>query len=73
MADDNQQQSTGANVAMSPLPNFFTNVPTIWFQQVEARFATAKPALTKGQKYFQLLGKLPHDIIIKFTHSAQSP
>ena len=44
-------------------PEFFINTPTTWFQQAEARFAT----LTSGQKYFQLLGKLPQDLMVNFT------
>jgi hypothetical protein len=67
MAGEEQQQNAEANVAMSPLPDFFTNTPTIWFQQAEARFAAARPALTSGQKYFQLLGKLPQDLMVNFT------
>jgi hypothetical protein len=49
---------------MSP---FFINTPTTWFQQAKARFPAARPALTSGQKYFQLLGKLPQDLMVNFT------
>ena len=66
MAGEDQPQ-TEANVAMSPLPEFFFNMPTTWYQQAEARFAAARPALTSGQKYFQLLGRLPQDLIVNFT------
>jgi hypothetical protein len=66
MAGEDQPQAE-ANVAMSPLLEFFINTPTTWFQQAEARFAVARPALTSGQKYFQLLGKLPQDLMVNFT------
>jgi hypothetical protein len=56
MAGEDQQQNAEAHVAMLPLPDFFTNTPATWFQQAEARFAAARPALTRFQKYFQLLG-----------------
>ncbi len=55
------------NVAMSPLPEYFTNTPATWFQRAEARFAAARPALSNGQKYFHLLGKLPQNLIPKCT------
>jgi hypothetical protein len=67
MAGEEQQQNAEANVVMSPLPDFFPNTPTTWFQQAEARFAVARPALSSGQKYFHLLGKLPQDLIVDFT------
>jgi hypothetical protein len=72
MAGEDQPQAE-ANVAMSPLPEFFINTPTTWFQQAEARFAGARPALTSGQKYFQLLGRLPvpQDLMVNFTDIAQ--
>jgi hypothetical protein len=74
MAGKDQPQAE-ANVAMSPLPEFFINTPTTWFQQAEDRFAVARPALTSGQKYFQILGKLPQDLMVNFTdiiaHSGQ--
>jgi hypothetical protein len=66
MAGKDQPQAE-ANVAMSPLPEFFFNMPTTWYQQAEARFAAARPALTSGQKYFQLLGRLPQDLMVNFT------
>jgi hypothetical protein len=67
MASEDQQQNAEANVAMSPLPVFFINMPATWFQQAEARFAAARPALSNGQKYFHLLGKLPQDLMVSFT------
>jgi hypothetical protein len=67
MAGKDQQQNAEANVAMSLLPDFFTNTPTTWFQQAEARFAAARPALSSSQKYFHLLGKLPQDLMVNFT------
>ncbi len=47
--------------------NFFINTPATWFQQGEPRFTAAKPALSNGQKYFHLLGKLPQDLMVNFT------
>jgi hypothetical protein len=67
MAGKDQQQNAKAHITKSPLPDFFTNTPAIWFQHPEARFAVARPAPTSGQKYFQLLGKLPQDLIVNFT------
>jgi hypothetical protein len=55
------------NVAMTPLPEYFTNMPTTWFQQAEARFAAARPSPTNGQKFFHLLAKLPQDVMVNFT------
>jgi hypothetical protein len=66
MASEDQPEAE-ANVAMSLLPEFSINTPTTWFQQAEARLAMARPALTSGQKYFQLLGKLPQDLMVNFT------
>ncbi len=67
MAGEDQQQNAEAKVAMSPLPEFFINTQATWFQQAEARFAAARPALSNGQKYFHLLGKLPQDLMVNFT------
>ena len=63
---DAQPPPAEANVAMTALPEFFVLTPSIWFQQAEARFNAARPALTSGQKYFHLLGKLPHDMMVNF-------
>jgi hypothetical protein len=52
---------------MSPLPEYFTNMPTTWFQQAEARFAAARPSPTNCQKFFHLLAKLPQDVMVNFT------
>ena len=46
-----------ANVAMTPLPEYFTNMPTTWFQQAEARFAAAPPIANKWSKIFPFVGK----------------
>jgi hypothetical protein len=51
MAGEDQPQAE-ANVAMSPLPEFFINTPTTWFQQAEARFAAARPVLQVARNTF---------------------
>ncbi len=41
-----------ANVVMSPLPEFFINTPTTWFQQAEARLAAARLLLQVAKNTF---------------------
>jgi hypothetical protein len=52
-----------AHVAIGVMPTFFAENPRQWFQTAEVQFATARPTLNNGQKYFLLLQKLPAEIM----------
>jgi hypothetical protein len=47
MAGEDQQRNIKAHVGMSPLPDFFTNTPATWFQQVEA---AARPKILSAPR-----------------------
>jgi hypothetical protein len=50
------------HAAVTVLPPFLPDDPTMWFDLIEARFACAYPHPNNGTKFFLLLNTLPPDI-----------
>ena len=56
------------------LPDFWKSRPALWFRQVEAKFALARPQITvEKTRYYHVVAALPEDVAVQVTDLLEAP